>query len=427
MKIEALYELFLASEGITTDTRNLKKGAIFFALKGESFNGNQFAEQAIAEGCKLAIVDEEEFAQGDAVFLVDSVLLTLQRLANHHRRQFDIPVIGITGSNGKTTTKELAGAVLKQKYNTLITKGNLNNHLGVPFTLLELKDTHEIAIIEMGANKPGDIKELVEIAEPTHGIISNVGAAHIEGFGSLEGVIKTKTELYNFIKIEKGTLFVNANDETLLGKIPDGTTVLTYGESKGEVVGELTRLSPFVEFKWSTNSYESPVLKTKLVGRYNFVNFLSAIAIGKCFEVSNARIIDALTAYTPSNNRSQVTKTERNTLIVDCYNGNPTSMMAALDSFKDIDAEEKVCVLGDMLELGEISEKEHQKIVEYLSEKGLNTVLVGKEMKKTNTNFPKYDSWEDLLANENLDEWKGKLVLLKGSRGIRLEKLISSL
>lgn len=427
MTVEALHKLFLDSEGITTDTRNLKKGAIFFALKGANFNGNEFASQAINEGCKLAIVDEQKYANGSTIIVVTSVLQTLQKLANFHRKQFAIPVIGITGSNGKTTTKELAGAVLEKKYKTLVTKGNLNNHLGVPFTLLRLTEEHEVAIIEMGANKPGDIKELVDIAEPTHGIISNVGAAHVEGFGSLEGVIKTKTELYDFIAKNDGELFININDEILMDNAPKNVSLFTYGEKNGEVTGKLIKLTPFVMFSWETETYQSPVLATKLIGKYNFINFLSAIAIGLHFNVDENSINDALSEYSPSNNRSQVTQTNRNTLIVDCYNANPTSMMAALQSFNEIEGDNKVCIVGDMLELGDISESEHQRIVDYLATHHLNSILIGDEMRKTKTNFLKYNSWSELSQNEPLEKWKGKLVLLKGSRGIRLEELISFL
>ncbi len=427
MELADLYKLFLASEGITTDTRNLKKGALFFALKGPNFNGNRFAEEAISAGCKLALVDEPDFANGDTIIAVPSVLKTLQQLANHHRNQFDIPIIGITGSNGKTTTKELAGAVLAKKYKTLVTSGNFNNHLGVPFTLFNLTAAHELAIIEMGANKLGDIEELVNIAEPTHGIISNVGAAHIEGFGSLAGVIKTKTEMYTFISSNEGAIFINADDEILNKHLPQNVSVYSYGEQNGDIKGELIGQNPFVEFRWKTAQYTSPKLTTQLVGRYNFVNFMSAIAMGVYFDVDKEAINEAIMGYSPSNNRSQVTKTDRNTLVVDCYNANATSMMAALESFNEMDAKGKICILGDMLELGSISGVEHQKIVDFVEANKLSAIFVGTEMGKTKTNLPKYTSWEEVQANENLTEWKDRLVLLKGSRGIRLEELIQSL
>lgn len=427
MTIEKLYPLFLAAEGITADTRNLKPGALFFALKGSNFNGNDFAEQALQEGCVYAVVDEGEFGDNEKIIRVDDVLITLQNLARHHRRQFNIPVIGITGSNGKTTVKELTGAVLQQKYTTLITQGNLNNHLGVPFTLLNMNSSHEMAIIEMGANKPGDIQELVEIAEPTHGIITNVGAAHIEGFGSLEGVVKTKTEMYRYIDSVNGTLFINVEDDKLVENLPVDIPICTYGEFHGDYRGNLVTQDPFIGFNWYTGGYESPTLKTNLVGKYNFINFLSAIAIGQFFDVTPEAINTALQNYQPTNNRSQVTRTGRNTLIVDCYNANATSMKAALESFVAMNADKKCVILGDMLELGDISIAEHQKIVDFLTENKLNAILVGNEMQKVNTHFPTYPNWQAALKNESLNEIKDSLILLKGSRGIKLEELIPHL
>ncbi|NOQ74328.1 MAG: UDP-N-acetylmuramoyl-tripeptide--D-alanyl-D-alanine ligase [Crocinitomix sp.] len=427
MTIETLYQHFRAGTGITTDTRNLKKGALFFALKGDNFNGNKFAAKALQEGCVLAIVDEETDGIDDRIIKVDSVLLTLQDLAKHHRRQFNIPVLGITGSNGKTTTKELVGAVLSKQYKILMTQGNLNNHLGVPFTLLNLDETHELAIIEMGANKPGDIKELVEIAEPTHGIITNVGAAHIEGFGSLQGVIKTKTEMYDFISAKNGTLFINVEDDILIGKLPVGISICSYGEHHGDYQGELVSQNPFVQFSWLTGGYQSKPLNTQLVGKYNFTNFLSAIAIGAYFKVDADDICAAIENYTPSNNRSQVTKTKRNTLIVDCYNANATSMMAALESFVAMEVENKLVILGDMLELGGISLVEHQKIINFVEQHNLKGLLVGEEMEKTKTSLPKFINWNALVTNGKLEDLTNTFVLLKGSRGIQLEELISYL
>lgn len=427
MTIEALHQHFITGTGITTDTRKLKKGAIFFALKGENFNGNVFAEKALGEGCSFAVVDEFVASSDTRIVKVDSVLLTLQRLANYHRKQFKIPILGITGSNGKTTTKELVGAVLSKKYKTLMTEGNLNNHLGVPFTLLNLNESHEIAIIEMGANKPGDIKELVDIAEPTHGMITNVGAAHIEGFGSLEGVIKTKTEMYDFIACVNGLLFINTEDDTLISKLPVGISICSYGEHHGDYRGELVHQNPFIQFMWSTEGYQSETISTNLVGKYNFTNFLSAIAIGSYFDVAPEEINRAIASYVPSNNRSQVTMTERNTLIVDCYNANSTSMMAALESFVAMDGENKVVILGDMLELGNISKEEHQKIVDYVEKHELNGFLVGNEMNKTNSDLPQFLNWRALVGQQEFENLKDATVLLKGSRGIKLEELIQYL
>ncbi|MBK9190856.1 MAG: UDP-N-acetylmuramoyl-tripeptide--D-alanyl-D-alanine ligase [Crocinitomicaceae bacterium] len=427
MNTEQLHRLFLTSEGISTDTRKVIPGSIFFALKGDNFNGNKFAADALKGGCSYAVVDEKEYVVSDKFILVEDVLKSLQSLANHHRKQFKIPVIGITGSNGKTTTKELIGAVLSTTYNTLITEGNLNNHLGVPLTLLRLNIDHEIAIIEMGANKPGDIKELAEIAEPSHGIITNIGAAHIEGFGSLLGVVKTKTELYRFIQSAGGILFCNSEDETLNSNLPDGTSVIYYGKNSGSVTGKITSLTPFVNFLWSENDLTHPEISSKLVGAYNFDNFLAAICIGRFFNVSAENINEALSAYTPANKRSQVEKTERNTLIVDCYNANATSMKAALENFIAIPHENKLAVLGDMLELGPISKVEHQKIVDYLSDKKTEVILVGQEFENTNTAFQKFKTSDELLKSGQLNSVNNHLILIKGSRGIKLESVITSL
>ena len=301
MTIKELHNLFLESKGICTDTRKIESGTIFFALKGANFNGNEFAAKALEEGCLYAVIDEPQ-GDHDKLILVEDVLKCLQELSNYHRKQFNIPVIGITGSNGKTTTKELMGAVLDKKYNVLMTEGNLNNHLGVPFTLLKLNANHEIAIIEMGANKPGDIQELAEIAEPDYGIITNVGAAHIEGFGSIEGVLETKTGMYRWIEQADGRLFYNAEDEMLKSRLP-AVERFSYGVEKGDLKGTLIGLDPFVKFKWNTENYESPDIKTNLVGKYNFLNFLLAASVGYQFEVSPEDINAALSEYVPSNNR----------------------------------------------------------------------------------------------------------------------------
>ena len=426
MGIEQLYQLFIESKGISTDTRKLEEGTIFFALKGANFNGNEFAQQALEEGCTYAIVDEKEFVLDNRCILVPDVLKTLQNLANHHRKQFNIPVLGITGSNGKTTTKELVTAVLSRKYKVLATEGNFNNHLGVPFTLLRLTKEHEFAVIEMGANKPGDIKELANIAEPDYGIITNVGAAHIEGFGSLTGVIKTKTELYRFIESVDGLIFVNAEDPILQDHLPEADT-FQYGENVGDVTGKLERLTPFVILSWKTADYQSPEIETKLVGRYNFTNFLAAIAIGEYFKVKRDEINQALRAYTPSNNRSQVQKTVHNMLIVDCYNANATSMKAAIKSFDEVDHPNKLAILGDMLELGDISKIEHQKIIDLLKSKGIKAILVGNEFGQIPTEIPQYINAEEVIEKAGLPNVKDHLILLKGSRGIKLEQLIPML
>lgn len=426
MTIAELHQLFKSSKGICTDTRKIEEGTIFFALKGANFNGNEYAQKALDEGCLWAVVDEQEYAEPEKCILVDDVLKTLQDLATHHRRQFDIPVLGITGSNGKTTSKELIGSVLSKKYNLLITEGNLNNHLGVPFTLLRMKAEHEFAVIEMGASKPGDIKELAEIAEPDYGIITNIGAAHIEGMGSLEGVARTKTELYRWIESVNGKIIINVEDDTLISYLPS-VDIVQYGEANGDIQGNLVRLTPFVEFEWRTADYQSPLVKTNLIGRYNFTNFLAALAIGDHFGVSAEDMNAALEGYVPSNNRSQVQRSDRNTLIVDCYNANPTSMTAAINSLMEVDHDTKIAIVGDMLELGSISDEEHQKIADLLKVNGVNAILVGAEFQKVQTDFKVYGSYQDVIQKEKLSSIENSLILLKGSRGIKLENLIPEL
>lgn len=424
--MEQIYSLFLQSSGVQTDTRTITENCLFFCLKGANFDGNRFAAEAADKGALCVIVDNPEYAIAGKTIIVEDTLVTLQQLALHHRRQFSLPVIGITGSNGKTTSKELIATVLETQFRVLYTKGNLNNHIGVPLTLLQLNDTHEIAVIEMGANKPGDIQELAEIAEPTHGIITNIGRAHLEGFKNLEGVINTKSELYRFIAGHNGELFVNADDQILQGVLPHSIPAHTYGDA-GEVKGKLLRLTPFVEMAWSTNDYTSPEIKTQLVGQYNFVNFLAAIRIGLYFGISPENCNRAIESYTPSNNRSQVTKTERNTLIVDCYNANPTSMRSAIDSFALIDNHAKIFILGDMREMGNDAELVHEEIVQLTIEHRLSGFFVGEEFLKWKHLHPQaifLKSTEPLTEHFTQNPPEGLLILLKGSRGIQLEKLL---
>ncbi len=425
MTIKEIHQLFVNAKGVCTDTRNIEENSLFFALKGDNFNGNKFAVKAINEGCSYAIIDEEEFNNHPNCILVDDVLKTLQDLAHFHRMTFDIPVLGITGSNGKTTTKELVGAVLSKKFNLLITSGNFNNHIGVPLTLLKMNEKHRFAVIEMGASNPKDITELVEIAAPTHGIITNIGAAHLEGFGSLMGVIKTKKELYDYLAENNGVVFYNNEDEILNNILPANTENNEYGTKEGVIKGELKELTPFVRFRWNfKSSYSSPILTTKLVGKYNFTNFLAAACIGKYFKVDNDKISKALENYTPTNNRSQVTKIGTNTYIVDCYNANPTSMLSALESFAEISHPNKIAILGDMLELGAFSKSEHQKIIDYLVENKINALLVGAEFQKTETTFKTFKNVEELVNFKNKNQLEETLILLKASRGIRLEQFL---
>ncbi|MCB9195236.1 MAG: UDP-N-acetylmuramoyl-tripeptide--D-alanyl-D-alanine ligase [Flavobacteriales bacterium] len=425
MNTKELYQKFLeCNQEICTDTRKIIEGSLFFALKGDNFNGNEYAQQALEKGAKYAIVDEDKYI-GEHIILVKDVLRSLQDLANYHRKQFNIPFIGITGSNGKTTTKELIAAVLKKQYNPLVTEGNLNNHLGVPFTLLKLRSEHDIAVIEMGANKPGDIEELCHIAEPTHGIITNIGKAHIEGFGSYEGVIRTKTELYNFIEDVQGTVFINADDIVLLKNAP-ACELISYG-TKGQVKCEINELDPYLTFKWSAGDYHSPMINSHLVGSYNLPNFNASICIGLFFDVAPELINEALQNYTPTNNRSQISKINSCTVIMDCYNANPTSMVGALENFAAMKGAKKLAFIGDMKELGAISEEEHLAIIDWLSKNGIETILIGDEFSRLA---------KDQLSFRNVDEFLSKdtrynsirdhLILLKGSRSIQLEKLVTS-
>lgn len=425
-KMEQLYSLFLQCNGIETDTRKLTAGCLFFCLTGGNFDGNTFAATAIEQGAIAAVIDNAAYAIPGKTILVPDTLKALQELARHHRRQFRIPVIGITGSNGKTTTKELIAQVLETRYNVLYTKGNLNNHIGVPLTLLQLHDRHDIAVIEMGANKPGDIRELAEIAEPTHAIITNIGRAHLEGFGDLDGVIRTKSELYRFTEQHRGELFVNAGDPILRNVLPADVPVHTYGEN-GELKGKLIALTPYVHMSWEFNGYESPELTMQLVGNYNFINFLAALRIGMHFGISPEQCNQALTSYVPTNNRSQVTKTDRNTLIVDCYNANPTSMRSAIDSFARIDHHPKIFILGDMREMGKEAETVHREIVELTIEHRLSGFFVGEEFLKWKALHPQaifLKSTDPLMEHFSQNPPEGLLILLKGSRGIQLERLL---
>ncbi len=422
--MEKLFELFYQSSGICTDTRNIQKDCLFIALKGDQFNGNIFATQAIEAGAKFAIVDEDGFADNHSIFQVPNSLLFLQSLARFHRDRFDIPVIGITGSNGKTSTKELIHAVLSKKYNALCTIGNLNNHIGVPLTLLRLNASHDLAIIEMGANKPGDIAELCNIADPTHGIITNIGKAHLEGFINFEGVLKTKTELYASVQQKGGVLFACMDDSILMNACQNyPLPLITFGSHPDAlIVGELAYLDPFVHFSWHNHDYHSPTLHTHLVGKYNFNNFLAAITFGNIFQVNPTDINAAIEGYIPQNNRSQVTKTDKNTVIVDCYNANPSSMKSALESFVDIVEGTKTVILGDMLELGSDGLSEHEAILNFCREHELHFITVGPIFKGLNDKG--YTTTQDLIEQWPTIALQNQLILLKGSRGIALEKIL---
>ncbi|MNU49995.1 UDP-N-acetylmuramoyl-tripeptide--D-alanyl-D-alanine ligase [compost metagenome] len=424
--METLYNLFQASTGVETDTRKIQKGSLFFCLKGANFDGNTFAEEAVKLGAIAVVIDNPSYQIEGKTILVEDVLKALQELARHHRNQFRIPVIGITGSNGKTTSKELISATLSTQFNVHFTQGNLNNHIGVPLTLLQLTKSHEIAVIEMGANKPGDIQELVEIALPTHGIITNIGRAHLEGFKSLEGVIKTKTELFDFLALNKGHIFANKEDEIIVNKLPSTTHNHFYNDTS-ELHGELLSLNPLVNMNWSEPGYTSPAIQTNLVGEYNFINFLAAIRIGRFFEISAENCNKAISTYQPTNNRSQVTKTDKNTLIVDCYNANPTSMRSALSSFAKIDNHAKIFILGDMREMGDDAPMVHEEVVQQTINLRLSGFFIGEEFLKfkgTHPNAIFLKSTDPLIEHFTNNPPADLLILLKGSRGISLEKVI---
>src|SRR5690606_34478984 len=383
MQVQELYPLFLQHPQISTDTRKIQEGCIFFALKGANFNGNAFAEQALSQGAAYAVVDEPAYATHPQSILVDDVLQMLQELARYHRQQLTIPVIGVTGTNGKTTTKELLYAVLAQKFKTFATQGNLNNHIGVPLSILSVNDTYEMAIIEMGANHVGEIAFLCDIAQPTHGLITNVGKAHLEGFGSFEGVMKAKGELYDFIRDHQGQIYVQGDNEYLMQMAADRDLkdVIHYGFSdQNDIQGGLVVADPYLTIFWHEKGEEErQEVKTHLTGAYNIENMLAAIALGKTFGLSTAQINDGLSNYVPQNNRSQITKTENNTIIADYYNANASSMAAALGNLDVIQADRKVAILGDMFEMGDQSEIEHRKVIEKAKSLKLDRLIfVGK-------------------------------------------------
>lgn len=419
MEIEKIYQHFKSSSGICTDTRKIEPNCLFFALKGESFNGNLFAKQAIEKGAFLAIIDEHEYEIEGKTILVKDVLKTLQKLANYHRKQFKLPFIGITGTNGKTTSKELINSVLSQHYKTYCTAGNLNNHIGVPLTILSIKKDCEIAIIEMGANHIGEIEDLCKIAEPNYGIITNIGKAHIEGFGSKEGVIKAKSEMYNSIKNYDGLIFCN-HDDQLLMSISENINRKTYGRSNSDCNAILEQEVPTLKLKW--NGYS---ISSTLYGKYNFYNILLAICIGEYFKVPNEKIKKGIESYISSNNRSQFIQLKNTDLYLDAYNANPTSMNVAIDSFSSILSSKKVMVLGDMLELGSTSDAEHQVIVNKAKKLNIPCIFVGKHFYnvKNKFNFLFFETNNELLEWLNNNDILNKYnkILIKGSRGIRLE------
>lgn len=428
MDLSTLYQLYLQYPVITTDSRHCSKNSLFFALKGDNFNGNAFAEQALQAGCAYAIVDEKQYAEinNPRILLVENTLLTLQQLANYHRKQLATPIIGITGTNGKTTTKELISTILSQNYKVLYTEGNLNNHIGVPLTLLRLTPEHELAVVEMGANHPGEIRTLANIAEPNYGIITNVGKAHLEGFGSFEGVIQTKGELYDFLRKRADSTVFISYENSYLNQIAQGLNLVSYGKTTGLYIsGQLLSNNPFLAFQWKEKNIDKLYnVQTHLIGAYNLENALAAIAIGRYFKLPPQQINYALENYLPQNNRSQLKKTASNNLIIDAYNANPTSMLASLENFNQINASHKMLILGDMKELGKTSQEEHQKIIDFIQTCHFEKViLVGNEFSSTRHSYETYRQVQDLIKILQKRQLVGKYILIKGSNSMKLNTL----
>ena len=423
MSIIDLYDLFIHNPQITTDSRNCPKGSIFFALKGDKFDGNQYAGKALASGCVYAVIDNPDYYIGERTILVDNVLKTLQQLAHHHRKVLGLPIIGITGTNGKTTTKELLAAVLSTKFNLLYTEGNFNNHIGVPLTLLRLTHDHEMAVIEMGASHPGDIKELVDIVHPNYGIITNVGRAHLEGFGSFEGVIRTKGELYDYIRRSKGKIFIKKENE-YLQSIAKGIEQITYGNGDDAFAsGQVVSCDPFLVFNWKQQG-KLHTVETHMIGSYNLDNVLAAVAVGRFFKIPAERISRAIAAYEPTNNRSQFKKTENNELIIDAYNANPSSMKVALDNFITMPVQPKAIILGDMRELGPTSDELHAEVVEQIKKGQFDKVfLCGEHFSKVGKEFSPFATTEAMTEELRRQPLKGYHILIKGYHSMGLEKL----
>ena len=426
MTIAELYGIYRQHSSVQTDTRKLQKGDLYFALKGPNFNGNAFAQKAIDQGAAYAVIDEPAFAIEGKTILVDDVLQTLQQLALHHRKQFNIPFLAITGSNGKTTTKELIHIVLSTTFKTYTTEGNLNNHIGVPLTILKIKEDAEMAVIEMGANHQKEIASYCVIALPTHGLITNVGKAHLEGFGGEEGVRKGKGELFDFIREHSGSIF-RMNDYEYLHEMSKGiANVFTYGTKEADVVGNLVQSDPFLKMRFSKGFNGD--IKTSLVGAYNLPNVLAAVAVGKKFGVSDEKIKTAIESYTPSNSRSQLVQKSSNKIILDAYNANPSSMKAAIENFSKAEGNTKLLVLGAMAELGAESLAEHESLVnEIAKHRWQNVLLVGGDFLKLKHPFLSFNKPEEAgewLQSQNL---RDSFLLIKGSRSMQMEKVLNYL
>lgn len=430
MTIQQLYQIYLEHPAISTDTRKIAPDSLFFALKGDKFDANTFARQALETGAAYAIIDNPEYHNLANCILVDDVLVTLQKLAAYHRKQLNIPFIGLTGSNGKTTTKELIKAVLSQHYKTYATTGNLNNHIGVPLTILGIDKTVEIAVIEMGANHQKEIELLCNIAQPGYGLITNVGKAHLEGFGGAEGVKKGKGELYDYLKANNGVTFVN-HDSTILTDMVAARSlnhIAYYGHDESNTVsGELLKNSPYLKLSWKLKGAQQQIVQSQLTGSYNMDNILAAICIGQYFKLTPNQISAGIAGYQPQNNRSQITNTKTNTLICDYYNANPSSMFVAIDNIGKLPQAHKVVILGDMFELGEESPAEHISVVQKAMDTAIDErILIGPEFYKQNgiVKATFYKTVEDAQKALKANPIKNSTILIKGSRGMALERLV---
>ena len=423
-ELSQLHQLFLESTGICTDTRKLKKGNLYLALKGDNFNGNNFATKALELGADYSIVDEQPEEQNDHIIKVEDGLDTLQKLAAYHRKYLNLPILSITGSNGKTTTKELIREVLSKKYKTVSTKGNLNNHIGVPLTLLSMNKETEFGIVEMGANHQGEIASLCKIAQPDYGYITNFGKAHLEGFGGVEGVIKGKSELYNYLIKNNKTIFINYDDEIQVEK-SEGTDIISFSEGKN-ATHQITFLKadPFVKI-----NTEDTQINSHLIGTYNAKNIAAAICIGKYFKIPAKGIKEAIESYQSTNNRSQIINQNSNQIILDAYNANPTSMKAALENLEAIPAKNKIAILGDMFEVGNTSAEEHQIIIDLLEKLEFSNMMVcGKNFYQTSTQeVSKFENFEDLKNYIQRNNFEDATILIKGSRGMALERILEAL
>lgn len=423
MTIAELHFHFLNSNGICTDTRSLVTGQLYFALKGENFNGNTFAQQALDQGAAIAIIDENDF-QAERTALVDDVLATLQQLATYHRNYLNVPIIGLTGSNGKTTTKELINAVLSQHFETTATAGNLNNHIGVPLTLLSMDADTEIGIVEMGANHQGEIKMLSAIAQPNYGYITNFGKAHLEGFGGIEGVIKGKSELYDYLRNTQGTVFINDNDQIQLEKSKDITNI-TFGSDRSDIPMVLKNATPTL-----TVACGSTIFDSHLIGAYNFSNIAAAIAIGTHFKIAPEQIKSGIDNYIPENNRSQIIKRDTYQVILDAYNANPTSMKAALENLNLHRNGPTIAFIGNMFEVGSTAKEEHQDILNLAASLGIDQVYaIGPDFGDSvaQKNQEVYEEYHAFAKAYSLAIPKGATILIKGSRGMKMERVLELL